>query len=393
MQIEFTAAERTFRAAVREWLNKNVPKTARPYHGEAMRLFDQDWQRRQYDAGWAGISWSKEFGGLGATLMEQLIWHEEYALAHAPRSGSSFVGLSHAGPTLIARGTREQQMFHLPKILKGEAIWCQGFSEPGAGSDLAGLSTRAELDGDHFVVNGSKIWTSYALHADYQELLVRTDLGSKKQGGISWVICDMKSPGIELRPILTMIAADDFHFCQVFYNDVRIPISNVVGEINGGWSVANSTLGFERGTGFIADQIRLAETVEMLLALARKRPGADGVTPVMEDGDIASRLAMLRAEMAAVRAMTYATISRAGRGNPGPEGSLVKLFFSEASQRVARLGVDILGAEGLELSADEGTTFSYLRSYAATIGGGTSDVQRNIIGERVLGLPKEGYPA
>ena len=185
-----------------------------------------------------------------------------------------------------------------------------------------------------------------------------------------------------------MIAPDDHHFAQVFYNDVRIPISNVVGEINQGWAIANSTLGFERGTGFIADQIQNSELVEQLIVLARERRSGDGQGCMADDGDIGSRLAMLRAEMAAVRAMTYATISRAGHGNPGPEGSLVKLFFSEASQRLRRLSADILGAEVLELSADEGLTFAYLRSFAATIGGGTSDVQRNIISERVLGLPR-----
>jgi alkylation response protein AidB-like acyl-CoA dehydrogenase len=185
-----------------------------------------------------------------------------------------------------------------------------------------------------------------------------------------------------------MIAPDDHHFAQVFYNDVRIPLSNVVGAVNQGWQIANSTLGFERGTGFIADQIQNSELIERLIELARARPSDDGQGTMIDQGDIASRLAMLRAEMAAVRAMTYATISRAGNGNPGPEGSLVKLFFSEASQRARRLGADILGADVLELSEDEGLTFAYLRSFAATIGGGTSDVQRNIISERVLGLPR-----
>jgi len=388
MHIEFTSQEQEFRAEVRDWLLANRPLGQRPYTGQAMREFDLAWQRTQFEGGWAGISWPREFGGRGASLMEQLIWHEEYARAQAPRAGACFVGLSHAGPTLIAHGSQEQRAFHLPRILDGRTVWCQGFSEPGAGSDLAALSTRAIIDGDHLVVTGSKIWTSYASHADFQELLVRTDSGGRKQDGISWVICDMKLPGIEVRPIATMIAPDDHHFAQVFYNDVRIPISNVVGEINQGWAIANSTLGFERGTGFIADQIQNSELVEQLIVLARERRSGDGQGCMADDGDIGSRLAMLRAEMAAVRAMTYATISRAGHGNPGPEGSLVKLFFSEASQRLRRLSADILGAEVLELSADEGLTFAYLRSFAATIGGGTSDVQRNIISERVLGLPR-----
>lgn len=392
MQIDFSPSERAFRAEVRDWLRSNVPQGARPHAHDRMRDFDMAWQRRQYDAGWAGISWPKAFGGRGASLIEQLIWHEEYALAGAPRAGCAFVGLSHAGPTLIACGTDAQRAAHLPAILRGDQVWCQGFSEPGAGSDLAGLSTSAEIDGDHLVVNGSKIWTSYADNADYQELLVRTTRGPRKQEGITWVICDMSLPGIEVRPLLTMSAPDDFHFAQVFYNDVRIPLSNVVGAVDQGWAVANATLGFERGTGFIADQIQNSELVEQLLDMARTRTGPDGISKAIADSDIASRLAMLRAEAAAIRAMTYATISRAGRDNPGPEGSLVKLFYSEVAQRTRRLSADILGAEALELSPDDGMTFLYLRSYAATIGGGTSDVQRNIIGERVLGLPRGPKP-
>jgi alkylation response protein AidB-like acyl-CoA dehydrogenase len=395
MQIEFTSEEMAFRAEARCWLRANVPAGERPIHSDRaldIREFDLEWQRKQFEAGWAGISWPSEYGGRGVSLIEQLIWHEEYARAGAPRAGSCFVGLSHAGPTLIARGTPEQQAFHLPRILRGDTVWCQGFSEPGAGSDLAALGTRAEIDGDDLVVNGAKIWTSYAAIADYQELLCRTEAGGRKHSGISWVICPMDTPGIELRPILTMVGPNDFHFCQVFYNDVRIPLANVVGEVNDGWNVANATLGFERGTGFVADQIQNSELVERLIAMARGRCGLDGLSPAIDDGDFASRLAMSRAEMAGVRAMTYATVSRAANANPGPEGSLVKLFFSEASQRLRRLGVDLLGPEALELSSDAGLTTPYLRSYAASIGGGTSDVQRNIIAERVLGLPRAPRP-
>lgn len=389
MQIEFSREEREFRQEVRDWLRQNAPKVARPTHSdrlEDVREFDLGWQRRQFDAGWAGIAWPKEYGGRGATLMEQLIWHEEYALAGAPRAGSCFVGLSHAGPTLIALGTNEQRAFHLPQILRGDVVWCQGFSEPGSGSDLASLSTRAEIDGDHLVINGSKIWTSYAQMANFQELLVRTTPGSK-HGGITWVICPMETPGIELRPIVTMVGPNDFHFCQVFYNDVRVPLANVVGEVNDGWKVANATLGFERGTGFIADQIQNAQFVERLIGLARENGSLDAGAAKATD-DIGSRLAMARAEMAGVRAMTYASISRAGSGNPGPEGSLVKLFFSEATQRLRKIGMDLSGPDSIERSDDAGISTTYLRSYASTIGGGTSDIQRNIVAERVLGLPR-----
>ena len=388
MKIEVTPEEVAFRREVREWLTENVPRQAKPFSGPEVREFDLGWQRKQYDAGWAGISWPKAFGGRGATLMEQLIWHEEYALAGAPRSGCCFVGLSHAGPTLIACGTDEQRQYHLPRILRGEAVWCQGFSEPNAGSDLSSLSTKAEIDGNELVVNGSKIWTSYANHADFQELLLRTEAGSQRHRGLSWVICDMRSPGIELRPIRTMTSANDFHFCQVFYNDVRIPLSNVVGEVGQGWATANATLGFERGTGFIADQIQNSELIEKLIDLARTRPGPDGTGFMIDAPHIASQLATLRADAAAIRAMTYATISRAGHSNPGPEGSIVKLIYSEVVQRARKLSMEILGGDSLETTLAEGLVFFYLRSYASTIGGGTSDIQRNLIGERVLGLPR-----
>src|SRR5271155_1693003 len=189
MEIRFEEEDRLFRARAGEWLRDNVPKQQRPSNGTAMRDFDLAWQRKQYESGWAGIAWPKEFGGRGLPLIQQLIWHEEYARAGAPQAGVCFVGLNHGGPTLIARGTREQREFHLPRILKGEVAWCQGFSEPNAGSDLASLHTAATVDGNDLIVNGSKIWTSYAQLADYQELLVRTDASAPKHKGISWVIC------------------------------------------------------------------------------------------------------------------------------------------------------------------------------------------------------------
>jgi alkylation response protein AidB-like acyl-CoA dehydrogenase len=388
MMLQTTPEEESFRAEVRDWLQTNAPKEPRPTEGSAMRAYDMGWQKTQFEGGWAGISWPKAFGGRGLSLVEQVIWYEEYARAHAPRIGCGFVGVNHGGPTLIAKGTPEQQQRHLPRILRGEEVWCQGFSEPGAGSDLASLRTRGVIDGDHLVVNGSKIWTSYAQVADFQELLVRTDPDAPKHKGITWAICDMTSPGIELRPILTMVGPDDFHFCQVFYNDVRIPLSNVVGAVNDGWNMANATLGFERGTAFMAEQIHYSEIVEQLIQLAGETTGPDGESTLLQDGEIASRLATARAEMAAMRAMTYATVSRAARGSPGSEGSLTRLFFAEATQRISKLSMDILGSQSLVLGGDAGWTRSYMRNFAQTIAAGSSDVQRNIIGERVLGLPK-----
>ena len=235
MQIIVSTALELFRAECREWLAHNVPRGRRPEEGPAMRDFDRAWQRRQFDGGWAGVSWPKDYGGRGASVLEQLIWFEECARAGAPSSGTMFVALSHAGPTLITSANEEQKAFHLPRILRGEVSWCQGFSEPGAGSDLASLRCKAEVDGDHLIVNGSKIWTTYGDLSDYQELLVRTDPAAQRHKGISWVICDMKLPGIEIRPIKAMSGLT--HFAQVFYDNVRIPMSNLIGSLNDGWRV------------------------------------------------------------------------------------------------------------------------------------------------------------
>ena len=387
MDLETTVEEARFREEVRTWLAENVPTERRPSTEEAARPFDLAWQRAQHDGGWAGVSWPKEYGGRGLSLVQQMIWHEEYAHADAPYIGSCFVGINHAGPTLITRATDEQKSFHLPRILRGEVVWCQGFSEPGAGSDLAGLQTRAEIDGDHLVVNGQKIWTSFADVADYQELLVRTDNEGSKHHGITWVIGDMSLPGIEVRPIRTMDGGAEF--CEVFYRDVRIPIANVVGRIDDGWSVAMSTLGFERGTAFTARQIAIARNLEKLIAIAKERPGPSGRGSAFDDDEIGVRLARLRAEVTAMRAMTLATISRARRSPvPGPEGSILKVFLADLELRMRRLGMELLGPDGLVMGTPDDWPNTYLRSYASKIGGGTSEIQRNIVGERVLGLPK-----
>ncbi|MCW2829317.1 MAG: putative acyl-CoA dehydrogenase, partial [Aeromicrobium sp.] len=226
MDVEFTAEQREFRDEVRTWLEENKPRETRPDDRVGATEYDLAWQRKQYEAGWAGVSWPEEFGGRGSSLIEQLIWFEEWGRAGLPSIDACFVGLAHAGPTLMARATDEQKTKHLPEILKGDVVWCQGFSEPGAGSDLAGLSTKAEIDGDELVVTGQKIWTSFADAADWQELLVRTGKGDRKHDGLTWVICDMHSPGIDIRPIKTIDGAAEF--CEVFYDEVRIPISNVV---------------------------------------------------------------------------------------------------------------------------------------------------------------------
>lgn len=384
MDLHFTRDDELFRQEARAWLESNVPREPRPPEGQGMRDFDLGWQRRQYEGGWAGINWPTQYGGRGLDITRQLIWYEEYARADGPNCELLFVGVNHAAPTIMARGTEEQKAFHLPRILKGEVAWCQGFSEPNNGSDLGGLRCRAEIDGDHLVVNGSKIWTSSAHLADWQELLVRTDTAAPKHKGISWVICDMRTPGIELRPILIMTAPDHHHFNQVFYTDVRIPISNVVGEINDGWNVAMSTLGFERGTASMLEQIRYGKVVERLIEMARERYGNRS----LDYDELGQRLAQLRAEVTAVRAMTYRIASRASTGAPGSEASLMRAFFSQLQQRIRRIALDVIGPDAIELPDDDPWIRPYLRSYSNTIAAGTSEIQRNIIGERVLGLPR-----
>lgn len=384
MDLYFSPEDRAFRDSARSWLNDNVFKERRPHGGEEMRAFDLAWQKHQFDAGWAGVSWPKEYGGLGLGLTQQLIWYEEYARAHAPDNHLCFVGLNHGGPTIIARGDEAQKRAHLRPILAGEKIWCQGFSEPNAGSDLASLRTRAVVDGDELVITGSKIWTSHGHLSDMQELLVRTDPDAPKHKGISWVIFDMKTSGLDLRPIEIMTAPNHTHFVQCFYDEARVPLANVVGGLNNGWSVAMSTLGFERGTAQIKDQIRYAFLVEEMLKRARERYGAEYI----DHDEFGSRLAQLRADMAAARAMTYMVVSRAQRDIGGSLASLMRAMVGDVQQRVRRLALDIIGYDALENPEDDDWVYFYLRSYAQTIAAGTSQIQRNIIGERVLGLPR-----
>ncbi len=389
MDLAFSKEDNDFREEVRTWMTENAPRERRPRDLVAMREFDLAWQRKQYAAGWAGIGWPEQFGGRELPLTQQLIWYEEYARTSLPPIDARFVGLAHAGPTLMVRATPEHQAFHLPKILAGEVVWCQGFSEPEAGSDLASLKTKAIVDGDHLVVTGQKIWTSFGPVADYQELLVRTDFDVPKHKGITWVICDMKSPGIEARAIKTIEGGQEF--AEVFYDEVRIPISNVVGGINNGWSVAMSTLSFERGTAFTVSQVQLSTSVERLIEMAKSRKSVNG-RPVIEDEALAKKLARARADVAALRSLTYLNISRNARADqPGPEGSMLKLQDADLTKRVFKLALEVLGTRSLANPHEEDDSYwvdRHLLSYSSSIGGGTSEIQRNIIAERVLGLPR-----
>ena len=366
-----------FRDQARTWLEENKPREPRPRDGAEVRAFDAAWQRRMFDDGWAGLDWPAEYGGRGLSLLEQVIWYEEYAASGAPNESILQVALNHAGPTLIRRASDEQKAFHLPKILRGEAAWSQGFSEPNSGSDLASLQCRGVVDGDHLVVTGQKTWTSTAENSDYQELLVRTDPEAPRHKGITWVIGDMSLPGIEVRPIRTIDRK--FDFCEVFYDEVRIPIANVVDGVNNGWSVAMATLEIERSVAFLHKRLEWIFVVDELIEIASERG-------LLGDEGWAARLALLRAEALAVRALAYSLISTSDAVSaPGPVGIVNRMFHAELSQRIAATAIELLGVNALRWTE---TSERYMRTFAETIAGGTSDIQRNIIGERVLGLPR-----
>jgi alkylation response protein AidB-like acyl-CoA dehydrogenase len=371
-----TVAMSNFRREARQWLEANAPTEPPPEDGPASREYVLAWQRKQARGGWAGLAWPKEVGGRGLSVLEQIVWFEEYARAGAPSPlNASFVGLNHAGPTLIACGTPQQKAFHLSRILAGEVIWCQGFSEPGAGSDLGSLRTRGRVEGDEIVIDGQKIWSSFADIADWQELLIRTDAQAKTSAALSWVACPMNAPGITVRPIRTM--AGPRKYCEVFYDSVRVPLANVVGGVNNGWATAMSTLSFERGTAALALLIGLTLEVEKLLAACPAgRP------------EMRMRLARLRAEGASIRAATYRFALDSENAVPDASGSIIRLSFAEFAQRVTAAAIDLYGIDAPEVVGAHGWGHDYLDAFSETIAGGTAEIQRNIIAERVLGLPK-----
>ncbi len=391
MDLRYSAAEEQFREALRAWLGTTLPTvgTAPPAEDwPARRAFDARWQRLLFDAGYAGVDWPTEGGGRGASPVEQLIFKEECERAGAPYVGVHFVGLLHAGPTIIAEGTAEQKERYLPAILRGDDVWCQGFSEPDAGSDLASLRTRAVRDGDQYVVTGSKIWTSHAEVADHCELLVRT--GDDGHRGITWLIMPMDAAGIEIRPLRTMAGSTEF--AQLFLNEVRIPVANRVGEENDGWRVTMVTLSFERGTAFVGE---LLESMRLLRALHLLA----GRLGLLDDQELQRRLGHLTAAFDALWALTKRNVSEAAQtGVPGIGGSVFKLSYSEHAQALSNLAMEVLdraalsgdplaGPDGAPLGNDEQLA-AWFKSISLTIAAGTSQVQRNIVAERILGLPK-----
>jgi alkylation response protein AidB-like acyl-CoA dehydrogenase len=371
MDLRYSDDEQRFRAELRDWLTDVLPTLPpKPGHDDwaARRDYDTAWQRMLHDAGYAGLSWPADAGGRGASPTEELIFHEEAERAGAPYVGVNFVGLLHAGPTIVAEGTPEQRALHLPPILRGEHVWCQGFSEPGAGSDLASLSTTAVRDSDDYVVNGQKIWTSFAQVADYCELLVRTDPAAPKHQGITWLILPMDTPGIEVRPMRTIAGSEEFS--EVFLTDVRVPAANRVGDENDGWRIAMVTFGFERGTAFVGELLQTMALVERL----GKQIGDDD--DLLEIGY----------ELDALWALTRRNITQATSGVPGLGGSVFKLAFSELRHRLGDLAITRLGRKALSL--DDEHVRGWLYAMSISIAAGTSQIQRNIVAERILGLPK-----
>jgi alkylation response protein AidB-like acyl-CoA dehydrogenase len=379
VELRYSDADESFRAELHAWLETVLPALAPQPPRDAWperRRWDTEWQRRLFDAGYAGLHWPKEYGGRGASPTEQLIFYEETARARAPYVGVNFVGTLHAGPTLIEEGSDEQKAAHLPRILCGDEVWCQGFSEPGAGSDLASLRTRAYRDGDDYVLNGQKIWCSFGQIADVGEFLVRTDTDAPKNRGISWLILPMDLPGIEVRPLKTVLGSSEF--AEVFLTDVRVPVANRVGDENDGWRVTNVTLKYERGTAFVSelvDSIRLCEDLATRMA-------------VKGDQSLQTELGRCIAEFDALWALTKRNVSQATRGTPGPGAMVMKLAYSEARQRFGELCMKALQREALHVDDNE-LVEERLRTLALTIAAGASQIQRNIIGERVLGLPRE----
>ncbi len=395
MDFQYTPEQDTFRAEVRDWLAANLdpalcvddPKDERV--APDRETFDKRriWQRTMYDSGWVGIAWPKEYGGRGAGLLEQVIFDEEYTNAHAPIL-PGYSGIALCGPTLMHWGTDEQKERFLKRILNGDDVWCQGYSEPGAGSDLAGLQTKAVTEGDDFIINGQKVWTSGAQYADWIFMLVRTDPAAPKHRGISYILVNMKTPGVTVRPLVLMNGHS--HFNEVFFEDVRVPKTNLVGPLNQGWKVAMTTLMFERAYAGVAnydDQIgRLVELSQQV--------SIDGEA-AWEQSWVRQKLTQFHIESQALKYTRLRGLTKLLKGlPPGPEGSMLKLCGSELGIDIAAFASELLAGAAIteqatDIVPDAPRWFNrVLSARQYTIAGGTSEIQKNIMGERVLGLPK-----
>jgi alkylation response protein AidB-like acyl-CoA dehydrogenase len=398
MDFTLTAEQEALRAEVRAWLKANIPaewltqvmgRSAIPR--EEAYDFMRGWQRRLYDAGFIGLTWPKEYGGRGLTFMEELIVHEEMALAKAPPI-LNILGVGMAGPTIVAYGTEEQKRRYVSKILSCEEIWCQGYSEPNAGSDLASLQTRAVKDGEYWVVSGQKLWTSLAHVADRMMLLARTDPDAKKHKGITYFLLDMRLPGVTVKPLKQLTG--DAEFNEVFLDNVRVHESEVLGGVNNGWGVGLTTLMYERLALGFGLQVRLKISLDGLVEVARGMDKHGRV--VTKDPVMRQKIAQLWIETEGLKYTGARGITKLLKGEiPGPEASAGKMTWVDTHQRLQELAMEILGpysqlARGTEWTVDGGLwQYTFLRSRANSIEGGTTEIQKNIIGERVLGLPKD----
>ena len=395
MDFTLTSDQQAFRERVRTWLTANIPsewkslgstEVPRPEAFEFLRR----WQRKLFDGGFIGITWPKAYGGQGLTFVEEMILHEEMALQKAPPM-LNVLGVGMAGPTIIAYGTEEQKKRYPAKILSCEEIWCQGYSEPNSGSDLASLETRAVKDGDHYVINGQKVWTSLAHMADWMMLLARTDAAAPKHKGITYFLLDMHAPGVTVKPLRQITG--DAEFNEVFFDNVRVHESQVLGDVNNGWAVGLTTLMYERLALGFGLQVRLRIALESLIDMGRRVEKTGRA--VTRDPMLRQKLAQLWIDTEALKYTGARAITRLLKGElPGPEASTGKMGWVDTHQRLQELAMEIEGpysqlVKGSERSIDGGVwQYGFLRSRANSIEGGTTEIQKNIIGERVLGLPK-----
>lgn len=396
MDLRYTPEDIAFREQIRAWLEENLPRKKLETLEER-----RAWHRKMYEAGLIGMGWPKKYGGREARPMEQAIVGEELARYRAPQ-GVGGLGISIVGPTLIHHGTEEQKERYLKNILTGEEIWCQLYSEPNAGSDLASLQCRADIDGDTFIINGQKIWTSGAHNSDWGLMLARTDRNATKHGGISCIMVDMNSDGVEVRPLQQISGSSEFS--EVFFSDVVVPADNLIGELNTGWRIAQTTLSYERGGNTLSRVSRLQVAFDRLKEVATSMR-ADG-TRAIDDPLTRQKMGQIYAEIEVLRYASLRLLSKLEKGErPGPEASVSKLHYSELDKRVQEIIQDILGPYGQAFGGvpediafddpnapygeSETWPYQFVWSRAGTIYAGSSQIQKNIIGERVLGLPKE----
>ena len=391
MDFGWSDRERAFREEVRAFVGSRwsglTPDETEGDDAEASRRA-RAYERALNERGWLTMAWPEEYGGLGAPHFDQLIFAEESAAVGAPAGGQS---VQMVGPLLMIHGAEEQKREHLPKIASGEAMWCQGFSEPGAGSDLASLQTRAVRDGDEYVINGQKIWTSGARHADWIHILARTDPDAPKHRGITYFMLDMRTPGISVRPLVQMHGAQNFN--ETFFEDVRVPAANVIGREHRGWYAATTTLDFERSG--VQRYANAKRELEKLIAYAKRPHGRAPGVRIADDPLARAAIAQQYVETEVARCLSYRVAWMQSRGLvPNHEASISKVFGTEFTQRTARAGLNLLGLGGALKPASPhaklGGAFCqmYLSSVARTIGAGTSEIQRNIIASRGLGLPR-----